>query len=331
MSVPTSCPFSSPLLDDLLAFCGRNSVARPESAYLRPGDVAWRLPLHHLATLGELSWLRLWFDAEGIAGYAWFEPPTGVELDLRTDLCWDGEVGNALLDWAEAKRQQAPPAYPWLVDVQDMEEWAAGVRQPPVTPHGGRWLTTLANANDTDRLAALHRRGYERTGHHAILYARDLADPLPPPNLPAPHRIRHTIEADVAARVAVHRAAWVGSSWTIERYAALRASPAYDETLDLVVEAEPGHFAACCICWADPISRSGSFEPVGTHPSFRGKGITRELIREGFRRLADKGLATAHTETPSFNTPAQGLYESSGFERAGTRWTLMKQLDADPG
>ncbi|MYB37509.1 MAG: hypothetical protein F4Y26_09025, partial [Gammaproteobacteria bacterium] len=167
MSVPTSCPFSSPFLDDLLAFCGRNAIARPDAAYLRPGDVVWRLPLHRLPTLGEVPWLRLWFDADGIAAYGWFEPPTGVELDLRTDLDWSGEVGNALLDWAETKRRQGPPAYPWLVDVQDMEQWAAGVRQQSVTPHGGRWLTTLANENDTDRLAALHRRGYERTQHHA--------------------------------------------------------------------------------------------------------------------------------------------------------------------
>ncbi len=312
----------------MLAFCGRNAVARPEATYLRPGDVVWRLPLHQLPTLGEIPWLRLWFDANGIAGYAWFEPPTGVELDLRTDLDWNGEVGNALLDWAETKRQQAPAAYPWLVDVQDMDEWAAGVREPPVTRHGGRWLTTLANENDTDRLAALHRRGYERTQHHAILYARDLADPLRPPSLPAPYRIRHTTEADIAARVAVHRAAWVGSSWTAERYTALRASTAYDETLDLVVASDPGHFAACCICWADPISRSGSFEPVGTRPTFRGKGITRELIREGFRRLAAKGLDTAHTETPAFNTPARTLYESSGFTRSGMRLTYMKQIDA---
>ena len=128
----------------------------------------------------------------------------------------------------------------------------------------------------------------------------------------------------------MHRDAWVGSSWTVERYEALRRAPAYDETLDLVVEDDTGHFAACCICWADPLSRSGSFEPVGTRPTFRGKGLTRELIREGFRRLAAKDIATAHTETPSFNTPAQALYEGSGFERAGTRWTFLKQvMDAD--
>ena len=165
MSVPKSRPFSPRLLDDLLTFCASNAGRRPEAAYLRPGDVVWRLPLHRFPTLGEVPWLRLWFDAHGVAGYAWFEPPTGVELDLRSDLPWSGETGNAMLDWAEAMRSQA--------------------------------------------------------------------------------------------------------------------------------EASP-----------------------------------RQLIHEGFRRLAAKGMTTAHTETPAFNTPAQALYESSGFERAGKRWTFMKEINA---
>lgn len=327
MSVPTSRPFSPRFLNDLLTFCA-NNTGRPEAAYLRPGDVVWRLPLYRFPTLGEAPWLRLWFDAHGVAGYAWFEPPTGVELDLRSDLPWSGETGSAMLDWAEAMRRQAPAAYPWLVELENMEQWADAVREPVGSPHPGRWLTIPANEGDSGRLAALHFRGYQRTKHHAILYARDLAKPVPSPSLPAQHQIRHTSDADIAERVAVHRDAWVGSSWTVERYEALRAAPAYDETLDLVVEDDTGHFAACCICWADPISRIGSFEPVGTRPAFRGRGITRQLIHEGFRRLAAKGMTTAHTETPGFNTPAQALYESSGFERAGRRWTYMKEINA---
>ena len=327
MSVPASRPFAPKLLDDLVAFCAGNTGRRPETAYLRPGDVVWRLPLHRFATLGEVPWLRLWLDARGVAGYAWFEPPTGVELDLRADLPWRGETGNAMFDWAEAMRREAPPAYPWLVELESMEQWANAVREPVKSPHPGRWLATSANEGDADRLAALRRRGYQRTKHHAVLYARDLASPVPPANLPARYQIRHTTKADLAERVAVHRDAWVGSSWTAERYKALRAAHAYDATLDLVVEDETGHFAACCICWADPISRAGSFEPVGTRPAFRGRGITRQLIQEGFRRLAAKGMATAHTETPGFNTPAQALYESSGFERAGKRWTYMKEIN----
>ncbi len=329
MSIRTSRPFSPQFLGDLVAFCASNACRRPEATYLRPGDVVWRLPLHRFATLAEVPWLRLWFDAHGVAGYAWLQPPTGVELDLRADLAWNGETGIAMLDWVEAMRRQAPAAYPWLVDLENMEQWAA--REPAKSPRPGRWLTIPANENDAGRLAALHGRGYQRTKHHAVLYARDLAQPMPSPKLPTQYRIRHTTTADIAERVAVHRDAWVGSSWTVERYEALSAAPVYDETLDLVVEDDTGHFAACCICWADPTSCSGSFEPVGTRPAFRGRGITRELIHEGFRRLAAKGMTTAHTETPGFNTPAQALYESSGFERAGTRWTFMKQLDADPG
>ena len=72
---------------------------------------------------------------------------------------------------------------------------------------------------------------------------------------------------------------------------------------------------------------AGRFEPVGTRPAARGEGLTRELIREGFRRLAEHGMATAHTETPGFNAPAQALYESSGFTPTGRRRTYIKRLD----
>ncbi len=104
MRARTSSPFSAALLDQLLAFVAATAAARPQAVYARPGDVVWRLPMARLAELGDVQWLRLWFDADGMAGYAWFEPPTGVELDLRVDLDWHGDVGNALLDWSEQMR-----------------------------------------------------------------------------------------------------------------------------------------------------------------------------------------------------------------------------------
>ena len=282
-----------------------------------------------LAHLGDVQWLRLWFDADGIAGYAWFEPPTGVELDLRVDLDWHGDVGNALLDWSEQMRPRWPAAYPWLVDLENMAQWADAVKQPTATRQDGYWLTIPANEDDHARIAALRRRGYAPTRHYAVTYRRDMTAPLPPSQLPAPYRFRHATDAVLAERVAVHRDAWVGSSWTLPDYKALRATRPYDESLDLVVEdVTQGRFLACCICWSDMVSRAGHFEPVGARPAARGKGLTRELIREGFRRLAERGMATAHTETPGFNTPAQALYESSGFTPTGRRRTYIKRLDA---
>ena len=54
-------------------------------------------------------------------------------------------------------------------------------------------------------------------------------------------------------------------------------------------------------------------------------------MREGFRRLAERGISTAHTETPGFNHPAQALYEASGFTRAGKRRTFVKRVDGRAG
>ena len=326
LATPTSVPFSSRHLDALLAFAASNAAARADAVYLRPGDIVWRLPLERLAALGDVQWLRLWFDARGLAGYVWFEPPTGAELDIRSDLDWRGEVGNALIDWSEAARRELPAAYPWLVDLEDMAQWADRIRHPPAAGDG-HWLTMTAHEGDEGRIAALRGRGYAPSRHYAVIYGRDLAAPLTPSRLPAGYGIRNVSTADVAERVAVHRDAWVGSSWTIERYQALRAADAYDEALDLVVEDAAGRFAACCICWADQASRSGHFEPVGTRPEYRGQGLTRELVREGFRHLAKRSMETAHTETPGFNAPARALYESSGFTATGKRPTFIKRLD----
>ena len=322
-----SSPFSAALLDDLLRFVAANAATRPDAVYLRPGDVAWRLPLHRLAELGEVPWLRLWFDEAGVAGYGWFEPPTEAEVDLRADLDWSDEIGSTILDWCERQRLDHEPARPWLVGIENMTQWAEAVRRPRIV-RGGHWLTVPAYETDAGRLAALQARGYRTTRHYAITYKLDLGDPAPDSRLPPGFRIRHVTAEDASERVAVHRDAWVGSSWTAERYEAIRAASAYDEELDLVVEDGDGRFAACCICWHDPVSEAGHFEPVGTRPAYRGRGLTRELLREGFRRLADRLATSTHTETPCFNHPAQALYEGSGFAPVGRRRTFIRRLPA---
>jgi GNAT superfamily N-acetyltransferase len=105
-----------------------------------------------------------------------------------------------------------------------------------------------------------------------------------------------------------------------------RASGVYDAELDIVLETGDGTFAAYCICWADSIAGVGSYEPVGTRPEWRGKGVGREVIYEGFRRLKAKGMRVARVATAGFNTPAQALYESCGFVRVGTCRTYLKRL-----
>ncbi len=304
----------------MLAFASATAAGRPDAVYLLPGDIAWREP--------SATDVQLWYDNVGLAGYAWFEPLTGVEFDLRPDLSWDGPVASAILDRAEAQRRTLPEAYPWLVDLLNMEEWAEAVAHPKQPqPGDGLWLTAIASEKDTARVEALRARGFEATRHFQPEYRFDLSGEIPAPELPDGYRVRHVREGELEERVATHRDAWVGSSWTLERYLDLRKSPAYDPELDLVVETPEGGFASCCICWADPGSGMGMFEPVGTRPSARGKGVTRAMIHEGFRRLRARGITVALEGTAGFNHPAQALYEGAGYIRTGSKRTFMKRLD----
>ena len=98
----------------------------------------------------------------------------------------------------------------------------------------------------------------------------------------------------------------------------------YDPSLDLVVEAADGVFAACTICWVDPVNRIGVFEPVGVRSAFRRRGLARGLTLEGLRRLRERGMRTAHVATADFNHPARATYESCGFAVIEEEHTYLK-------
>ena len=139
-------------------------------------------------------------------------------------------------------------------------------------------------------------------------------------------QLRHVTDADLEERVAVHRASWLRSTWSMDTYLKIRASDVYDSELDIVLETSDATFATYCICWADRIAGVGSYEPVGTRPEWRGKGVGREIIYEGFRRLKAKGMDFARVGTAGFNAPAQALYEACGFVRVGTCRTYLKTV-----
>jgi ribosomal protein S18 acetylase RimI-like enzyme len=285
-------------------------------------DVAWRLP-----GAGAKDNLRLWRDEAGLAGFVWFEPTTGMEFDLRHDLDYDSPIALDMLEWAEARRRAFDPAYPRFVDLKSMQEWSEEILHPRAPSAGGRrYLTTMAFEEDAARVAFLTASGYRATQHFMPDYRRDLQTVIPDSDLPDGMRLRHVTDADLDARVAVHRASWLRSSWSMDTYLNVRASDVYDPELDIVLEARAGSFAAYCICWADRIARVGSYEPVGTRPEWRGKGIGREVIYEGFRRLKAIGMRAARVGTAGFNAPAQALYESCGFVKVATCRTFIKQI-----
>ena len=94
-------------------------------------------------------------------------------------------------------------------------------------------------------------------------------------------------------------------------YRNVQRIPLYRRDLDLVAVAPGGEHAAFSTAWFDDVTRSVVFEPVGTHPDHRRRGLGKAVMAEGLRRAQVLGATLA--TVGSYSTPAHALYHSLGF------------------
>ncbi len=113
-------------------------------------------------------------------------------------------------------------------------------------------------------------------------------------------------------RVAVQRAAFDGSTYTLDRWRLVAGGPAYRLDLDLVVYAD-GAPAAVATGWTAGEGRCGLIEPLGTDPAYRGRGLGAVAVRAACAALFQLGASGAAVWTPANNEPAAALYRSCGF------------------
>ena len=175
--------------------------------------------------------------------------------------------------------------------------------------------STSALAEDTQTVAVLERAGYVATTADEpfmVRLVRDLAD-LVDPVLEQGYELRHSPE--LAARVAVHRAAWEPSRLTEESYANVMRAWPYRADLDCVVVAPDGSLAAFCLAWLDRENGVGEFEPVGTHPDHRRRGLATAVSTYALHRLREAGAHTAvvYARGDAAYPAAKLLYESLAF------------------
>ena len=133
-------------------------------------------------------------------------------------------------------------------------------------------------------------------------------------------------EGEWEDRVEIHREMWQSSRMSLEAYRRLREAPGYMAELDLVAVGPGGALGSYCICWLDAGSKTGLFEPVGTHPAHRGKGLGRTVMLEGLRRLRALGARSALVSALHDNEAASGLYESVGFRTVDREYLYGKKL-----
>jgi len=249
------------------------------------GDLAWWL--HRGA---EEDWnRRLWLDGDRCVAWAWLWPPAALDYDVHPEHR-GGSVEQEVLEWFESE---------------------AG---------GTDALTTFVLESDADRLAVLTERGYgasEPLSWYAY-HVQELDRELPDPVVPDGFTLRTVrTAADFHKRVALHRAVWAPSRLTEEGYRRVTSAWPYRADLDCVVEAPDGSFAAYVLCWFDEENGVGEFEPVGTHPDYRRRGLGAGVCRYALRRLQEEGARSAivYGGGRDEDQRSRALYESIGFRR----------------
>lgn len=210
-------------------------------------------------------------------------------------------------------------------------EWAenAAIALAQAENADAKAISTEIADSDLARMRVLQQRGYVPEAEPFMMFtARSLDVPLPETVLPEGFSIRPVAgEHEVGLVASVHSGAF-NSNWTDESYLKVMRSPAFDIERELVVVAPDGRFAAFTVLWFDPISQSALFEPVGCHPDFQRRGLTRALMHEGMRRMVAQGMKTAIVAHHTDNPASSGLYASLGFTPKHAITSYTKTIQA---
>ena len=303
--------------DRILRFLSAaNAADAPRLRYWHPGgDIIWTM--YQSFDLDPCASFQLWEETGELVGIGWFEEPDSLAFQVAPHKLNDEALAEAMLAWGIHRarehcadsggvlRVNARSSFPEQLALLSRHGFARETRTP---------------------LRLVERRGYPPDGYYMVLFRRDLRD-LPAPE-PQPGWVVRPVggEDEWSERVELHRTVWAPSRITLEAYRRLRAAPVYRPDLDFVAVAPDGRLAAYCICWLDPLTRVAEFEPVGTHPDFRGRGVGHLLLLEAFRRLRAAGAETATVPTNSVNVPAARLYESAGFTVADTEYIYVRAV-----
>lgn len=252
------------------------------TGYRLVGDLAWNWCLSHDQPREHPT--ALWTDGAGgeVVAWGWLELPDGLMLQVDPD---HPDLAEEVLAWAEG-------VAPGVLNVEVCQ-------------------------TETVLVDALVRRGYApEDGPFMVCLGRSLVTPPEKVELPPGYLLRGLDgPEDVERRAAVHRAAFGSTRVTGARHARMMRTWPYDPAFDLVVEGPDGEFAAYCQGWYDPANRTGEFEPVGTHPDHRRRGLSGAVCLAVLHAFAAAGgeRAVVYARGDDAYPVPKRLYESMGF------------------
>jgi mycothiol synthase len=276
-----------PSTDELRAM--QTLAARYPAQATHAADLPYRLAWRGGDAAGRVE-TALWHAGGALVAWAVWSP-AGRALEFAAHPAHAAALTPEVLAWGEAHARARPAA------VGERLSW---------------WVP--ARADDAARISRLEADGFRAARWTSLRYERALADQPPAPEPPPGFAVRPLAGApEAATAAAAHRAAFGSAYMTAAWREQVLRTPGYDPQLDLVAVAPDGRLAAVALAWLGPAvrgRREGQFEPVGTAPEFRRRGLARALLLDGMRRLRAAGATHALVETEDVRAAANGLYRT---------------------
>jgi ribosomal protein S18 acetylase RimI-like enzyme len=176
--------------------------------------------------------------------------------------------------------------------------------------------------DDQDRRALAAAHGFVHNVHASYVHFQRQLGTLPAlPPIPGGFVIRPLAgAAEAAAYAQAHRAAFDGKAMTAQWRERTIGTPLYQPDLDLVAVAPDGTVAGFCVGWHEPTRGVAQFEPVGVHPRYQRRGLSRALLTQMLHRFKARGASVAVVETDLDRTAARAAYAAVGFKQTHTIW-----------
>lgn len=277
--------------------------------YVHPGDLNWWL-FYPPLEFDLWQYITLWDDPRNpdrLLGWALLSPTWGAfDVFVQPELRGSPEA-EAMHAFAEEQ----------IIRLAKAQNKAKIYRM---------WVSE----KDAVSCAYFLKAGFRHSKDDVVYMTRPLDAPISVSELPEGWSVRPVLgETEASARAAAQYGAYDSQASFekyLQRYLGFMRSPVYDVERDIVAVAPDGQIGSFGIIWTEPVNRAGLFEPVGTHPALRGKGLAKAVMLEGLRRLQHRGMQTAILCTNRDNLPAVRLYESVGFSIADTHLTFEKNI-----
>jgi mycothiol synthase len=192
-------------------------------------------------------------------------------------------------------------------------EWLVANRLPKT----GR-VTVGARTSDELRQGFLRATGFVEREECEREYLWDLAEMNLDNQVPAGFVVKGmSADEDFTKQATITRTVFPRSEYDRESHDSLRRAPDYSAEFDVAVVAPSGEHVAIACAMLDRRNGVADFEPVGTHPDYRGRGLARAAVFEAFRRLRASGASRARISTGGEPYSANRFYRALGPHRIG--------------